>query len=77
MLEGTVQYAYDFVEKVPLVKREAFQVTVDQIAEKRPEAKNARLDQFYDNSVVEELIKEGFFKSLWGKELQTSAYLNR
>src|SRR5437763_1590484 len=27
MLEGTMQYAYDFVEKIPLVKREAFQVT--------------------------------------------------
>ncbi len=77
MLDGTVHYAYDFVEKVPLLKREAIQVTVDQIAEKRPEAKQAKLDQFYDNSLVEELIKEGFFKSLWGKELQTSALSSR
>ncbi|MGE5061820.1 MAG: hypothetical protein ACM3N3_21445 [Betaproteobacteria bacterium] len=42
MLEGTVQYAYDFVEKIPLVKREAFQVTLDLVGEKRPAAKQAQ-----------------------------------
>jgi NitT/TauT family transport system substrate-binding protein len=73
MLDGSVQYAYDFVEKIPLVKREAFQVTLEQIAEKRPEAKQANVDQFYDNTLVRELIKEGFFKSLWGQELQSRA----
>ena len=39
MLEGTVQYAYDFVEKIPLVKREAFQVTLDLVGEKRTRSK--------------------------------------
>ena len=67
MLEGTMQYAYDFVEKVPLVKREAFQVTLDESAKKNPKAKLAKAEQFYDNSLVEELIKEGFFVSLWGR----------
>ena len=43
MLEGSVRYAYDFVEKVPLVDRQAFRVTVDQIAEKRPQANSADL----------------------------------
>ncbi|HEY7165548.1 MAG TPA: ABC transporter substrate-binding protein [Candidatus Binatia bacterium] len=73
MLQGTVQYAYDFVEKIPLVKRQAFEVTLDMVAEKRPAAKQAHVDQFYDNSLVQELIKEGFFKSLWGKEIQSQA----
>ena len=67
MLEGTLQYAYDFVEKIPLVKREAFQVTADEIGKKNPKAKAAKLEQFYDNSLVQELINEGFFTSLWGK----------
>ena len=67
MLEGTIQYAYDFVEKVPLVKREAFQVTLDESGKKNPKAKLAKAEQFYDNSLVEELIKEGFFVSLWGR----------
>ena len=66
MLEGTLQYAYDFVEKVPLVKREAFQVTLDESAKKNPKARQARPEQFYDNSLVQELVKEGFFAALWG-----------
>jgi NitT/TauT family transport system substrate-binding protein len=67
MLEGTMQYAYEFVEKIPLVKREAFQVTLDESAKKNPKAKRAKAEQFYDNSLVQELINEGFFASLWGK----------
>lgn len=67
MLEGTMQYAYDFVEKIPLVKREAIQVTLDESAKKNPKAKQAKLEQFYDNSLVQELISEGFFASLWGR----------
>jgi len=67
MLEGTIQYAYDFVEKIPLVKREAIQVTLDESGKKNPKAKQAKLEQFYDKSLVQELINEGFFASLWGK----------
>lgn len=67
MLEGSLQYAYDFVEKVPLVKPQAFQVTIDEIAKKNPKAKQAKAEQFFDNSLVQELINEGFFVSLWGK----------
>jgi NitT/TauT family transport system substrate-binding protein len=67
MLEGTMQYAYDFVEKIPLVKREAIQVTLEESGRKNPKAKQAKAEQFYDNSLVQELIKEGLFASLWGK----------
>ena len=67
MLEGSLQYAYDFVEKVPLVKSQAFQVTLEESGKKNPKAKQAKAEQFYDNSLVQELINEGFFASLWGK----------
>ena len=67
MLESTMQYAYDFVEKVPLVKREAVQVTLDESSKKNPKAKQANAEQFYDNSLVQELVNEGFFASLWGR----------
>ena len=67
MLDGSMQYAYDFVEKVPLVKPTAFQTTLDQIAKKNPKAKQAKAEQFYDNTLVQELIDEGFFASLWKK----------
>jgi NitT/TauT family transport system substrate-binding protein len=77
MLNGSVQYAYDFVEKIPLFKREAFDTTLDLVAAKRPEAKHADPKQFYDNSLVEELVREGFFRSLWGTELGRHASSNR
>jgi len=67
MLEGSARYAYDFVEKVPLVKAAAFQVTLDEAAQKNPKAKQAKPEQFFDNSLVQELVNEGFFVSLWGK----------
>ena len=67
MLDGSIQYAYDFMEKIPLVKPQAFQVTLDQIAKNNPKAKQAKAEQFFDNSLVQELIDEGFFARLWGK----------
>ena len=67
MLDGSIQYGYDFMEKVPLVKPQAFQVTLDQIARNNPKAKQAKPEQFLDNSLVQELIDEGFFAKLWGK----------
>jgi hypothetical protein len=77
MLRGTVQYAYDFVEKVPLVKREAFQNTIAEIAGRRPDAKQATPEQFYDNALVQELAQEGFFKALWGKDLPSDTLSRR
>lgn len=68
MLDGSIQYGYDFMEKIPLVKAAAFQVTLDQIARSNPKAKQARPEQFFDNSLVQELIDEGFFVKLWGKK---------
>ena len=65
MIDGSLQYAYDFLEKVPLVKAQAFQLTLDESAKKNPRARQVRAEQFYDNSLVQELIDEGFFKTLW------------
>jgi NitT/TauT family transport system substrate-binding protein len=67
MLDGSIQYGHDFMEKIPLVKAEAFQVTINQIARNNPKAKNARPEQFFDNSLVRELIDEGFYARIWGK----------
>jgi len=67
MLDGSIQYGFDFMEKIPLVKAAAFQVTLDQAAKVNPKAKQAKPEQFFDNSVVQELIDEGYFAKLWGK----------
>jgi hypothetical protein len=55
------------------VKKAAFEVTLDLVSANRPAAKQAEANQFYDNSLTEELVEEGFFKSLRGKELQSQA----
>jgi NitT/TauT family transport system substrate-binding protein len=67
MLDGSIQYAFDFMEKIPLVKAQGFQVTLDQSARNNPKAKQAKPEQFFDNSMVQELIDEGFFAKLWSK----------
>ena len=69
MLEGSLKYGYEFMEKVPFVKRAGFQVTLDEIARMNPKAKQAKPEQFFDNSLVQELVDEGFFTKLWGKNL--------
>ena len=67
MLDGSIQYGFDFMEKIPLVKAQAFQVTLDQAAKNNPKAKQAKPEQFFDNSMVQELIDEGYFAKLWSK----------
>jgi NitT/TauT family transport system substrate-binding protein len=67
MLEGSLKYGYEFMEKVPFVKRAGFQVTLDEIGRTNSKAKQARPEQFFDNSIVQELVDEGFFAKLWGK----------
>ena len=62
-----MKYAYGFTEKIPMVKREGVQVVLDQEAVKMPQAKDFAAERFYDNSLVQELIAEGFYKALWGK----------
>ena len=67
MLEGSLKYGYEFTEKVPFVKRAGFQVTLDEIARTNPKAKQAKPEQFFDNSLIQELVDEGFFAKLWGR----------
>jgi len=67
ILEATLKYGYEFMEKVPFVKPAGFQVTLDEIARSNAKAKGAKPGQFYDNSLVQELVDEGFFTKLWGR----------
>jgi ABC-type nitrate/sulfonate/bicarbonate transport system substrate-binding protein len=69
ILEGSLKYGYEFMEKIPFVKRAGFQVTLDEIARSNPKAKLAKPEQFFDNSVIQELVDEGFFAKLWGRNL--------
>jgi hypothetical protein len=67
MLDGSIKYGLDFIEKVPFVTTAAFQVTLDEVARSNPKAKQAKPQQFFDNSLVQEVVDEGFFTKLWGR----------
>jgi hypothetical protein len=67
MLEGSLKHAHDFTEKIPLVKRDGVQVVLDQETAKNPQTKQFTAEHFYDNSLVQELVNEGFYRSLWSK----------
>jgi NitT/TauT family transport system substrate-binding protein len=67
ILDGSLKYGYEFMEKVPFVKAAGFQVTLDEIARTNAKAKGAKPAQFYDNSLVQELVDEGFFVKIWGR----------
>lgn len=67
ILEGSLKYGHEFIEKVPFVKSAGFEVTLNEIARNNPKAKQAKPAQFFDNSIVQELVDEGFFAKLWGR----------
>ena len=67
MLDGSIKYGQDFLEKIPFVKPAAFQVTLDEVGRSNAKAKLAKPQQFFDNSLVQEVVDEGFFLKLWGK----------
>ena len=70
ILEGSLKYGHEFMEKVPFVKSAGFEVTLKEIARSNPKAKQAMPAQFFDNSIVQELVDEGFFAKLWGRNPQ-------
>ena len=46
---------------------EMFKLVLEERARARPEASKAKPEQFFDDSLVRELDKEGFFKKLFAR----------
>ena len=42
MLDGSIKYGLDFIEKVPFVTTAAFQVTLDEVARTNPESETGK-----------------------------------
>jgi len=63
ILSKTYDVYRDAWESVPLVRREGLQQTLESI----PEAKGTKLslDNLIDNSLIQELEKDGFLKELY------------
>jgi NitT/TauT family transport system substrate-binding protein len=64
-IESTWQFGIDVVERIPNLDPQMFRVVLEERAATRPEAAKAKPEQFYDDTLVRELEREGFFKKLY------------
>jgi NitT/TauT family transport system substrate-binding protein len=67
VLEASWQFGVDVIERIPNLDPEMFKLVLEERAQTRPEAKKYKPEQFFDDSVVKELEKEGFFKKIFGR----------
>jgi hypothetical protein len=63
-LEASWQFGVDVIERIPNLDRDMFKLVLEERARSRPEAARAKPEQFFDDSLVRELEKEGFFKKI-------------
>jgi NitT/TauT family transport system substrate-binding protein len=54
-------------ERVPFPKRDGFVFALDRLTKELPEAAKMNADNFIDNSIIQELEKEGFIKELYSE----------
>ena len=55
-------------DRIPFPKREGFVFALERIAKELPEAAKMNADNFIDNSIIQELEKEGFIKDLYAEK---------
>ncbi len=51
-----------------LIKNEALQAILDEVAQTDPRAKKVKPQELIDNRYLEEMEKSGFFDQIWGKK---------
>jgi len=64
VLEESYQGYIQMIPKKPYPTLKGIQFMLDMLAEKMPQAKNAKPEQFVDLSFLQELEKEGFFNEM-------------
>jgi NitT/TauT family transport system substrate-binding protein len=67
VLSATYDEAYQAIEKEGSPTESGIQVMLNELAKTDPQARQARAADFMDNTVVGELVREGFIKALWAK----------
>jgi hypothetical protein len=55
------------VERIPNLDPQMFRVVLEERARTKPDAGKAKPEQFFDDSLVKELEKEGFFKKIYSR----------
>lgn len=68
ILEAAYHTYLDKTDKVPYIKPSAVKLAIDLLAENDPKFRNARPEDFIDNSIVKELEDSGFVKELYGRK---------
>jgi NitT/TauT family transport system substrate-binding protein len=58
----------EFVYKVLVIKNEALQAILDEVAQTDPRAKKVKPQELIDNRYLDEMEKSGFFDQVWAKK---------
>jgi hypothetical protein len=65
VLSASYDEAFQSIEKEGSPSETGIQVMLTEMAKSDPRAREARPGDFIDASIIGELAKEGFIKSLW------------
>lgn len=66
ILEGTYEYQAKYFPRVPYTSREGVETVLKELVRRKiPKAKEARPEEFYDNSLLKELEDGGFIKEAY------------
>lgn len=68
ILEAAYNTYLDKTDKVPYINPSAMKLAIDLLAEDDAKFKNARPEDFIDNSIVKQIEESGFIKELYGKK---------
>jgi ABC-type nitrate/sulfonate/bicarbonate transport system substrate-binding protein len=60
------EFGNGVIQRVPYADTAGFRFVLDEVAVRRPEAKEMNVDELIDNRFVKELDDSGFVKSLYG-----------
>jgi ABC-type nitrate/sulfonate/bicarbonate transport system substrate-binding protein len=63
--EGYQIFAHKVLSEKPYVRDEALKPILEEVSIRKPDAKETKPSQFYDNRFIEELDKSGFIDSLY------------
>lgn len=66
-LEASWQFGVDVIERIPNLDPEMFKLVIEERARTRPEAAKSKPEQFFDETLVRELEREGFFKKIYAR----------
>jgi NitT/TauT family transport system substrate-binding protein len=67
LLDESIAYYRMLLQRVPYPSLEGLQVTLDDLADMEPRARDLQPRQLVDTRALEQLEREGFLQQLWGE----------